>query len=296
MKFAVNYSTILAELVQEGQLHVDIFKCPAWPELLQEAQRIRPVYIHFPLEVGGGSGSPVDGETRGPADLDRIAENLDLTGTRYINTHFVPGVKQYPHIPLESREPKHIEQVIANTLRDLEPLIKRFGAERVLVENVIYEYGFLALAVLPEVIARLLEKSGCGFLFDHSHARLAARNLGLDEYEYSAAMPVEHIREVHVTGIQCIEGDLYRRVQTAGGANGFPMFKEGQWMDHFPMTAEDWPALEWLAGQLSGERWRTPWAVAYEYGGVGGLWAAMSDRSVYEQQLPRMAAILKRGE
>lgn len=293
MKFAVNYSPLLAELVRGGTVQVDYFKCPAWPELLQKAQLDGPVYVHFPLGVGSGMGCPVDEEKKGPADLDRIAGLLEMTGTPYVNTHFIPSTKHYPHIPLDSREARHIEQVVSNTLRDLEPLIERFGAERVLVENVINDYGFLTLAVLPEVIARVLEKSGCGFLFDLSHARLAARNLELDERAYSACMPVEHIREAHVTGIQRIEGDLYRRIQAAGGTNGFATLKDGQWMDHFPMTPADWPELEWLAGQLNGEKWQTPWVISYEYGGVGGLWEVLTDRAVYEEQVPRMAAIVK---
>ncbi len=293
MEFAINYSPLLGEMVQAGDVQVERFKCPAWPDLLEEAMKTRPVYVHFPLEVGGGIGAPFDGEVKAPADLERIAELMEMTGTPYVNTHFVPARKHYPDIPHDSRDPRHIEQVISNTLRDLEPLIERFGAERVLVENVINEWGFLTLAVLPEVIDRLLEKSGCGFLFDHSHARLAARNLGLDERDYSASMPVEKIREVHITGIQCIEGDLFQRIQAAGGANGFPMFEEGQWMDHFPMTDEDWPALEWLAGQIASDGWRTPWVASYEYGGVGGLWGALTDRATYEKEIPRMTGILK---
>lgn len=293
MKYAVNYSPVLAELVQAGKVQVECFKCPAWPDLLVEAQKIRPVYVHFPLGVGSGVGCPIDEETKAPADLDRIAELLEMTGTPYINTHFIPRGERYPEIPIGGREPRHIEQVISNTLRDLEPLVERFGAERVLVENVINEYGFLTLAVLPEVIARLLEKSGCGFLFDHPHARLAARNLAWDERAYCSAMPVERIREVHVTGIQRIEGDLYRRIQSAGGKNGFATIQDGQLMDHFPMTVSDWPEMEWLAGQLNGGRWHQPWVVAYEYGGVGGLWGVLTDRAVYEEQLPRMATMLR---
>lgn len=293
MKYAVNYSPVLAELVQAGEVQVACFKCPAWPDLLDEAQKIRPVYVHFPLGVGSGIGCPVDEETKGAADLDRIAELLEMTGTPFVNTHFIPRGELYPEIRHGSREPRHIEQVISNTLRDLEPLIERFGAERVLVENVINEYGFLTLAVLPEVIACLLEKSGCGFLFDHPHARLAARNLGLDEREYCLSMPVERIREVHVTGIQRIEGDLYRCIQSAGGKNGFATIQDGQLMDHFPMTESDWSELEWLAGQLNGGRWHMPWVIAYEYGGVGGLWGILSERAVYEEQLPRMEKILR---
>ncbi len=295
MEFAVNYSPVLAEMLRAGQVCVDRFKCPSWPGLLKEAMQTRPVYVHFPLVIGSGLGCAMDAETKQPADLEKVAELLAMTGTRYVNTHFGPKAKQYPSIPIDSREPLHINQVVAGTLRDLEPLIKRFGAERVLVENIVNENGWLTIAALPEVIARVLEETGCGFLFDHSHARMAARKLGLDERAYSTAMPVERIREIHVTGIQLMEGDLLERVQSVQHSNGLGGIIPGQWMDHFPMTEVDWTEFDWLTRQLAGGKWGQPWTIAYECGGVGGFWEIVADRAMYQEQLPVMARMIEKA-
>lgn len=54
MKFAVNYSTEGAELLRQGQIELDLFKCPAWPDLLPEARALRLAHVHFPLIVGSG--------------------------------------------------------------------------------------------------------------------------------------------------------------------------------------------------------------------------------------------------
>ena len=277
--------------MQAGQVQLDYFKCPAWPDLIAEAQKTLPVYIHFPLNVGNGQGYPQNEETQAPADLDWIAALLDQTGTPLVNTHFTPAAARYPAIPIDSRDPGHIRRVIDSTLRDLEPLIKRFGAERVTLENIINEYGWLTMAALPEVITQLVKASGCGFLFDLSHARLAARGLGMDEQEYILGLPLASIREIHVTGLQILTPQLLARVHAAGIQRWPSDELQGKWLDHFAMQEADWAAFSWMLGQLAranGGTWRKPWVVAYEYGGVGGFWELITERAIYEAQLPRM--------
>jgi uncharacterized protein len=297
MQFAVNYSPALAELVRAGEVRLDLFKCPAWPDLLQAAAADRPVYIHFPLLIGSGWGHPMDAETNQPADLDRLAALRDQTGTPYINTHFVAPGSDYPGVTQDSLEEADIRRVLDGARRDLEPLIHRFGAENVLVEHVINEHGWLLLSVMPEVFARLLDETGCGFLLDLSHARLTARNLGLDERAYTASLPVDRLREVHITGLQLLEGELYQRLVAADTPGGFISTWAGKWMDHLPMSESDWPELEWLvaqirAGQAGETRWATPWVIASEVGGVGGFWAVVSDHQSYREQVPRMERII----
>lgn len=295
MEFAVNYSPTLAELVKSGQVQLERFKCPAWPDLLKEAVQTRPVYIHFPLAVGRGEGYPMDEETKSPADLERIADLLEMTGTPYVNTHFIAPGKHYPGIPVNSRDPRHIDQVVSNTLRDLEPLIRRFGAERVLVENIINEYGWLDICALPEVLTRVIREAGCGFLFDLSHARLAACNLGVDPRAYSSAMPVGSIREIHITGLQLLEGELLEMMRRIGDPYGMAEYMAGNFIDHLPMREEDWTELEWLVGKLRSGEFATPWVMSYEYGGVGRFWEEVTKTEVYLSQIPRMAVLAQRA-
>lgn len=292
MQFAVNYSPSLAALVRQGRVTLDCFKCPAWPDLLSDARQTLPVYVHFPLVVGAGQGGPLDDERHALADLDRVAEMQAQTGTLLVNTHFIPSAKDYPGIDPDSRDPRDIERVVGNTLRDLEPLLKRFGSERVTLENVINDYGYLTIAVLPEVMGRVLEQAGCGFLFDLSHARLSARNLGLEARAYCAALPVDRIREIHVTGLQKIDGDLRARILAAGDPGAFAARMTGKWMDHLAMTPADWPELAWALGEIHAGRWQEPWVLAYEYGGVGGFWETVTDEAIYLEQVPRMREMI----
>lgn len=292
MKFAVNYSPLLAEMVQEGSLQIDRFKCPAWPDLLVEAQKAGPVYIHFPLSIGNGLGGPLDEEKKTLAYLDYLAELFETTGTPLVNTHFTPLAKNYPGLPTDTRDPRHIRQVLDGALRDLEPLLKRFGPERVTIENIINEFGWLSLATDPDVFARLLDESGCGFLFDLSHARLAARGQGLDERAYIRQLPLDRAREIHVTGLGVLEGPLLEHMVAIGDPYSMAKYLAGKWMDHLPMTDADWAELEWLLGLIKTGNGQAPWVIAYEFGGVGKFWEDVINREIYLDQIPRMGAMI----
>lgn len=292
MEFAVNYSPLLADMIRAGQVKLNCFKCPAWPDLIEEARQLLPVYIHFPLEIGWGRGTAYDSERDRPADLGWFADLKEATGTPLFNTHLFPAGKHHPDIPLESREPRHVRQIVDAALRDLEPVIQRFGAERVIIENAIGENGRLLAGVLPETFHMLLEETGCGFLFDQSHARLSARSLGLSARDYIEMLPLHRVREVHVTGLQMLSGRWMDMLTAAGDPGGVAAQFGGQWMDHLPMTDDDWPEMEWMMQQIHSGKWAEPWVISFEYGGVGGFWEVITERSVYQEQLPRMSGLV----
>ena len=292
MEFAVNYSPALAPLVRAGQVRVDRFKCPSWPSLIADAAAVLPVYVHLPLEIGWGRGIPLEVERKQPVDLEWLADMLAATGTQLINTHFQPPQAAFPDVPLHSIDSCHFRPVLDAALRDLEPLIKRFGEQRVTIENCIGDYGKLRLSALPEVLQPLLQESGCGFLYDQSHARLAARRLGIEERAYSAALPMQRMREMHITGIQVIEGTWLARMQAAGDKDGVARRFAGQELDHFPMLEADWVELAWAVDQIRCGAWQKPWVVAFEYGGVGGFFEAITDREILLAQVPRMRELI----
>lgn len=293
MEFAVNYSPVLAPLAAAKQVPLDRFKCPAWPDLLAEAQKTLPVYIHFPISIGFGNGSAVNDEKQKPVDMEWLADLLAQTGTPYINTHLVFPAAVFPEIAQDSHSAADVRVVLDSALRDLEGLIHRFGAERVLVENVINEYGWLDLCAFPEVLGQLLDESGCGFLFDLSHARIAASNFGLDAREYSSAMPLDRLRELHITGLRTLEGDLLDLVRDSGDPYGMARTMQGKKIDHLPMESDDWPELGWALGEIASGKWAEPWVVSFEYGGVGPFWEQVTSPEVYLAQLPRMNAMIK---
>jgi uncharacterized protein len=262
MKFAINYSKQAARLVEQGDIDIDRFKCPDWPDLVAEASRLRPVAVHFTLQAGNGQVQKTDWEL-----VERL---LQQTGTDYVNLHLAPECSDFPGIPVDTRRAGERRLVIDRMITDVQSAVHRFGAERVIVENVPYrgEDGtILRPGVDPDAIGEVLAETGCGLLLDISHARIAARSLEMDERDYMAALPVDRLRELHFTGLHNLNGD---------------------WLDHLPVLEDDWPVLDWALERVRQGEWALPAMLAFEYGGVGEKFAWRSDAAVIAEQAPRL--------
>ncbi len=261
MKFALNYSPEAVALLRTGQIEIDLFKCPNWPDMVAEAQQDRPVYIHFPLIAGQRNIEAVG--------LDQIAEWRATTATQFVNVHLGARVQDLPNI-------EDANAVVATMVADVQKLVDCFGTEHVIAENVPYPdfYGNKPrIVVEPTVIRRVIETCGCGLLLDLAHARLSSESLGMDVHEYIVQLPIERLREVHITGI---------------GLN-----RDGQCEDHLPMTETDWALFNWALKQIDSGAWATPAIVACEYGGIGPLFEWRSDAAVIAHDIPRMVAMLR---
>lgn len=259
MQFAINWSPEAAELLNAGTIQVDLFKCPDWDDLVADAQAQLPSYVHFPLTIGAGQHETWD--------VTHIHDWLSKTDTRFVNCHIVPNESHFsPDISLD--------ELTAGLIEEIQPLVDEFGRERVIIENCPYfagniDRGFLVQAIEPALFHGIIEATGCGFLFDVSHAVLTSEILERDFETYINALPVEHIREMHITGM-------------------------GQWStgiygDHLPMTESDWTTLDTVVEQLHTDDWRVPDVMAFEYGGIGELRDLCgSDKAKIAEQVPRL--------
>lgn len=294
MKLAVNYSTPAANLVRSGAMQTDLFKCPAWPDLLPAVQAILPAYVHFRLKAGAGKGEALDFETQQPADWRKVETLLAQTATPFINLHLSPTVQEHPGVALNELHPDQIEKVTACLLCDVEAIVRRFGADRVIVENDYDETtGLPQAACLPQVIAQVVQTTGCGFLLDLSHARLAAQRLTMPIQTYMAGLPVTQIREIHITGIQRFAGKYIDLLRRGGIDEQTIAAMAGRLTDHLPMTAADWAFFEWSIAEIQSGRWGVPTIIAFEYGGVGRGWAELTETAILEEQAPRLYKMIK---
>ncbi len=271
MKLAINYSPEAEALAAWGAVDFDLFKCPpAWdpvvleyaPDLFARAQAVRSVYLHFPLNAGDGSLRVTD--------WGRVGEAMAQTDTPFVNVHLLARTRDFPNIPADTTEPAHVRRVQDALVRDVSVAAARFGPERVIVENVVYGGAggkVLLPCVDPAVISGVVRQTGCRLLLDTAHARLSAAALGLDVQEYVERLPVARLGELHVTGAR-------------------PEGSRGR--DSMPMGPEDWALAEWALGRILSGAWGRPWAVAFEYGGVGPIFAGRSEADVIAEQLPRL--------
>jgi hypothetical protein len=138
------------------------------------------------------------------------------------------------------------------------------------------------------VISRVVEATGCGFLLDISHARMAARDLGIDARQYIQALPVQRTREIHITGLQCLAGDWLNVAEQSGVDADFIERNRGRLLDHLPMTHADWEFFTWSIQQIRSGQWGQPWMVGFEYGGVGKFFGAVTMDEILLDQIPRL--------
>lgn len=267
MKLAINYSHEAATLFSQGNLPIDRFKCPDWPDMIAEASQLCPVAVHFNLKAGTGRLKDTA--------WDQVAHWIEQTGTPYVNLHLDPVKADYPGLPADTPEEQQVNQVIERMLEDVAAVVDRFGAQQVIAENVPYRGSSgktLRPAVEPDIIRRIVAETGCGLLLDISHARIAAHHLGMDEREYMLQLPVYNLRELHFTGLHNLDGKL---------------------KDHLSVLDTDWPVLDWVLERIRTGEWPRPWLLAFEYGGVGEKFAWRSDAQVIATQTPLLYQAVK---
>ena len=291
MKLAANYSDATAALVQSGQVAPDYIKCPAWPDLILRAQVVLPVYVHFPFLVGWGRGDALDAEAGGPPDWDKIERLLAQTGTPYVNLHLTPRIVDWPAVPVDTADSAHVEIIAQALIRDVQAVCRRLGPERVVVENDHHNARqHLRPGFLPSIIARVVGETGCGLLLDLGHARISAFELGLADRDYAAALPVGRVREIHVAGVQRLEGEWLERLEAVDP--DFAQRYAHHLLDHLPMTGDDWALLDWAANQIRSGAWAEPWIVTLEFGGVGPLWELAGTPDELSQEITRLRQAL----
>jgi uncharacterized protein (UPF0276 family) len=230
--------------------------------MIAEARQLLPVAVHFNLVAGNGKILETDWE--------HIHRCLELSESPYINMHLEARKSDFPGIPVETDDPSHIKTIFQQIVEDIHTVSHHFGVEKIIIENVPYRASngsVLRPSVEPHLLQQVITETGCGLLFDLSHARIAAYYLGILEREYISALPLNRLCEMHFTGMQWIQGKL---------------------TDHLSAQEEDWDALDNFLIKINSEKLPDPWLLAFEYGGVGEAFAWRSEAAVITSQVPRL--------
>jgi uncharacterized protein len=263
MKLAVNYSPQAAELIKSGQIEFDLFKTPNWHDMVSDAHKFLPVYVHFDLRSGDGHLNTVD--------WPEIDDFLVKTGTQMINLHIVSTPD------LDPCNQSQVEKALDDIVREVETVCKRYGSDRVITENIPLPLSgkkYLRPVALPTFFQRLVTETGCGMLLDLAHAGITAKTLQTEPIAFSSEFPVRRLREVHVTGLGLHEGEIH---------------------DHMELQDRDWSLFESAIDQIMMSRWREPEIIAFEYGGTGEPFSWRSDPRVLLEQVPRLNKLVHNG-
>jgi hypothetical protein len=143
--------------------------------MIREAEQLRPVAVHFPLESGECEFGRVEWEN--------IKRTSDTTNTPFIYPHLDARQYYYPQFPVNTIVEAETEQVVSTILSDVIFAMHQCGVENVIIENSPYqgkEAGTLQVCIQPDIIRQLTEQTVCGFLLDNSHPINSARALALE--------------------------------------------------------------------------------------------------------------------
>lgn len=223
MELSVNYMEEVKELYEEGKIDfVDYFKLFSINGDLSPfdwcAER-KKVLFHGMTGDGSNIARKDFLENR---DYDLQKRYFEKSRVPYISFHISAG---------SNYELENEEDTIKTIKRNVEGIRKIFDYD-ILLENSPVRKGNTPYYFIsrPEFIKRVIEETNTYFLLDISHARAAAYSLDIPYQEYIDALPLEKIREIHLSG--CVKnkaGDVIA--------------------NHSKMNEEDFEILNYLLGK-----------------------------------------------
>ena len=263
MKFAVNYSAPLRQLLKEEAVRVDLIKCPDWEGMINEAEQLGTVTLHYDLKAGLGRTHQVD--------FERIKVLKDRTFTPHVNTHLVTPAN------FDRDDCQALEKINQLWREEIGLMVSHLGQESVALEQ--FPYTEATPNILPaadsSIFSWVIHDTGCMLLLDLAHAKITAETLSINVKDYIQQLPLDRLVELHVTGVKSHSGIL---------------------TDHFQMMPEDWALFEWALSEIRAGNWRQPEVVAFEYGGVGDVFVWRTDYDFLKSQIPILYEMVHGGQ
>ena len=97
--------------------------------------------------------------------------------------------------------PPYTREALDVTCRNIDVVQSYFGDLRFYLENIAYLFRFQGTMSEAEFLARVLFKTGCGWLLDVTNVYANGRNFGYDAFEFiSAVMPNAERVQMHLAG------------------------------------------------------------------------------------------------
>jgi hypothetical protein len=207
-KLSTNLSRPLIELLEADQIIVDAVEAGPWLST-QKIHEFRqrwpdlPVFLHFNNLVSKLRWVPGTGKS--------LSDYLRVTQSSWLSFHYSllpPGyIWAANHLgiylpPPDFERSSHLFIAEVEKLNTLHlPL---------LIENM---PSFASLKYRFEIetknITRILEDTDADFLLDMAHAQVAASVLELDVRHYLDGLPLQKVRQIHVSGVRQKGGALY---------------------------------------------------------------------------------------
>lgn len=140
-----------------------------------------------------------------------LPAKIDEINPKWVSLHFGWGAAP-AEVTAEEIEAAKREQIseddkeilFQTTCKNIQEAKRLFGGRQVLLENLDLGHnakhkGAVVLMVDPEFISRVLKETDSGMVLDLEHAYVSAKNLGMRYRDYLSKLPLERVREVHLS-------------------------------------------------------------------------------------------------
>jgi len=224
IQLTTNYSAALAELIHANEALVDGIEIGPWftPQKIGQLQQEFPEW-RFYFHAGGlmwryrsMSGA-----------LDRLREYLSRFQDPWVSLHIellplhVYRLSSRLGLNLPPPKPESAKDKILERLS----LVKEALDTPIILENLAslpaQKYAY---AALPATIREIIESTGCGLLLDLAHARVAASYQGMEVERYLEKLPLERVKQIHISGARVQRGFLCD-AHEALGAEDYTLLK-----------------------------------------------------------------------
>lgn len=257
IQLTANLSAGLVALIQAQSVRLDAVELGPWfriEQILAYRQQLPgwKFYFHHSNLAARLKWLPGTGRL--------LRAYLECTQSPWISLHYsmlLPGyawlgAKFGLYLPPPDFE-RSIQWFVAEVNR-----LKGFGLP-VLLENMpSFPTGRYAFETSVENITRILDLTDTSFLLDLAHARVVASVFGLDVHDYIDNLPLEKVRQIHVSGPRLKNGHLYDA--------------------HEDLQEEDYELLKWVLAK------KKPEVVTLEY---------FRDREKLQAQLLRIEEFIR---
>ena len=267
---AVNDTPVSRKLLKEGRLEVDRFETSG---PLTEAAVAICAHAKMPLLLHNGAWnwSLGDPDVLTKTDvLEQTRRRLELTGAPWLSTHlgysaaqveFKEGVGFRPEDIERGMHPASArltrEALLEATVQNLHTLQKAITVP-LLVENLDFNpTGAYDHVCEPGFITEVFAVTKVDLLLDLAHAQVSASHLGYRIKDYLAELPLERVKQLHVSAPR-LAGNILVDV-------------------HERLGEADYDLLAYTLGKTE------PWAVTLEYG---------KDEDALQKQLVRLQELL----
>jgi uncharacterized protein (UPF0276 family) len=226
-------------LLAAGTIEVDYLETTSWLVETSVAQFPQQRFLLHNSLANWSLGHPAAIEQ--PGALSQTLSTLERTRAPWLSVHLGFSAAEIAFdVWMRAKSPPLArDELFDNICRSVLALAAAIPVPLIL-ENLDYCPGGAYDHICePEFIAAVLGATGAGLLLDLAHARVSAARLGLSIRKYLARLPLERVRQLHISG---------------------PRLRDGTLADaHEPLLEEDYLLLEYVL------RHTRPQALTLEY-------------------------------